>query len=367
MKKALVISGISWNSVYQRHQLNSNLLASYGFNVDFLEACKTSEVTAVKLFALLSRFVSNQFSRGSRKSYVNNKSNSVNIISSRFLPPGGMSTFINNFIFKFQLKKHLSKKYDLILIYVPSDHLKFIDFEDSLVVYDCVRAFRVWGGYHKKLYLNEEFLANNADVVICDSFYIKNEYFKGFTETVKPIQLLPPIEVSFSPSHHTGQIKNIGYFGSISEHIDIDIFSTLLDNGYIVHFWGQDSDSLLPEGVIQHGYIEEQNELLDSIVRHCDSLVIPYKNIADGVYPAKLGISLASRLPVFCSSFYDSNFLIKLLYVYSNVHELLELIDRFNVESYTEKQKFVDAFLDDNKFVEYDQKFRGICGANKST
>lgn len=367
MKKALVISGISWNSAYQRHQLNSNLLASYGFDVDFLEACKTSKVTAVKLFRVLLRLAGNRFSGGSSKSYVNNNSNNINVISSKFLPPGGWSTFINYFIFKFQLKKLLSKKYDLVLIYVPSDHFKFIDFKDSIVVYDCVRAFRVWGGYHKNLYLNEEYLTKKSDAVICDSFYIKNEYFKSFTESVKPIQLLPPIEVPFSPGRHTGRIKNIGYFGSISEHIDIDLFRTLLDNGYIVHFWGQDPDSLLPAGVIEHGYVAEQTELLDSIVSHCDSLVIPYKNIADGVYPAKLGISLASKLPVFCSSFYDSIFLKKLLYVYSNADNLLEVIEGFNVESYTNKQNFVDAFLDDNKFSEYDEKFRGICGATKST
>jgi hypothetical protein len=361
-KKALVISGIAWNATYQRHHLNSTILSELGYEVDFLQSCKSSKFSFGKIFDLVKK----KISRKNIDTVNNFIPKSINVISCKLLPPSGaVSLLINFIIFHLFLKPKLQKKYDTIIIYTPTDHVNFLaTFKAKKVIYDCVRAFSEWGGYHASLYKNERSLLDSATVVLCDSFYLKDVHLPSISHNIEVFQLIPPIEVNKQPNQSISpKIKTIGYFGSISDHIDIIVFNKLIANGYDVLFWGIDDLAILPNQVRKFGYIPDQNTLLSSLIKECDALIIPYNKPLNGVYPAKLSLSFCSGLPVFCSEFYDSLALSSLLYTYKSHDDLLKKLTIFNIKSHTKRNKKVDEFTLSLSIDNYKYKFKEIINA----
>lgn len=359
-KRALVISGVKWDATYQRHHLNTKILAKNGYKVDFLEGCKTSKMSLKKIIGLLGEKLRNFSVQKKDNSLVKNARSDINVFSLFFLPPGGFfSSQINGLLFNIFHFRKLATNYDLILIYTPSDHVKFLNVDDSYLIYDCVRAFSVWGGYHKSLYENEKLLFSKAHKVTCDSFYLKDIHLPELVEEGKISHLIPPLEVELTNYSYSlsNDIKVIGYFGSVSDHIDITIFDKLLESGYEIHFWGVDDEGLLPEKVVNHGYVSDQKELFAQLSLYCCALIIPYKYVLDGVYPAKLAISLATRLPVFSSKFYDSKKLSNMLYVYDNMEGLLKTLNGYNIEEHNNKIEEINLFVEGIDIDSYTSRF----------
>jgi len=365
-KRALVISGIAWDATYQRHQLNANILAELGYQVDFLQSCKTSRIGFSRIFYFLLLKFMKAFGYNKSCAMHNFKNSNVKVISSSLLPPGGKLNYLcNRFIFRFLLSHKLHKKYDLIFYYVPIDIVDFLERnEETLVIYDCVRAFSQWGGYHECLYKNEKKLVSYADHILCDSFYLKDIHLPSIANPNKVVQLIPPVEVKrndFIVEHE--RINKIGYFGSISDHIDLEVFFLLIEKGYEIYYWGGD-ESHLPVEVRRMGYEADQNVLLQQIVDTCDALIIPYKGKMNGVYPAKLSISLSSGLPVYCSSFYDSDKLLDIIYVYSSKNELLTMLSDFCPASHRTKQIATEDFLNRLDITSYTRVLKRFLGAS---
>ncbi|WP_338589234.1 hypothetical protein VXM60_13270 [Shewanella khirikhana] len=357
-KRALIISGVLWNAAYQRHHLNAHVLCDAGFEVDFIEGCKTSRFTLLKLFNHIFIKIKNTITRKAGNKLINNKNIRIRTLNSALLPPGGLLIgILNRVIFYFTIGKKLRNDYDVILVYVPTDHIKFIKVDNSLIVYDCVRAFSKWGGYHRALYKNEIDLLNIADKIMCDSYYLKNIHLPSMLDGIVVDHIMPPAEVPLrgaSPSVTT--INRIGYFGSISEHIDTNIFKSLINSGYEVFFWGLDDDNLLPDSVVNMGYVSGQEALLDSIIAECDAIIIPYIRELDGVFPAKLSLSLASGLPVFCSKFYDATLLSDMLYVYNDFNGLHKLLTQYSLQSHISKYHASKLFLEKSNLKVYKRK-----------
>ncbi|MDI3428899.1 hypothetical protein QLG02_00955 [Aeromonas sp. V90_14] len=365
-KRALFISGIAWNATYQRHQLNANILAELGYQVDFLQSCKTSRLGFSKIFYFLFLKLIKGFGFNKKCIMHNVKNSNIRVITSNFLPPGGkLNLLCNRLVFMLLLGRKLHRKYDVVFYYVPIDILRFLErSEDTLVIYDCVRAFSQWGGYDERLYENEKELVDSADHILCDSYYLKEIHLPSIANSKEIEQLIPPVEVKrkeFTTEYK--RINKVGYFGSISEHIDVEVFFSLIEQGYEIYYWGGD-ESLLPVEVNRMGYEADQNLLLQQIVDTCDALIIPYKGAMNGVYPAKLSISLSSGLPVYCSSFYDSNRLSDILYVYSSSNELLTMLSDFCPTSHQVKQIAADKFLNHLDITSYTRVLKRLLGAS---
>jgi hypothetical protein len=363
-KAALIVSGIEWNSTYQRHQLNAKLLSEFGYSVDFLQGCKTSPFS----FKSVYRFIRGKILH--TNSFVSNKlPNGLKLLNCPLMPPMGVLSFIlNYFIYKFFLRKKLCHFYDVVIYYVPIDlvHLH----ENNLytkVFYDCVRAFAAWGGYHSSLYKNERYLASSCNFILCDSYYINDIYLSKLSSDIPRLHLLPPLEVNtiaaLKNSHPT-IIKKLAYFGTISEHVDITIFQKLIDEGYEILFWGVDDYKLLPSSIINMGYISDQNLLHQSISSSCDAIIIPYCRELNGVYPAKLSLSLATGLPVFCSKFYDSLKLSDLIYVYKDFDDLLQIIHLYTPNQHQKRLPEIKLFLDSISIANYYYKFNSLITGN---
>ena len=363
-KKVLIVSGINWNSAYQRHQLNATLLANSGYEVDFLQDCSTSKPS---LENIKRRVLAKVFSRN-LSVHENQCPSNVNLISCKFLPPYGfISKLINRMIFKYYLTKKISNSYELAIVYTPSDHVMFLnELTKGRIIYDCVRAFSNWGGYHDSLYKNEEKLLSISKAVICDSFYLQQVHINEINPNVRVIQILPPIEAMvIDRKPIPTKIKRIGYFGSISDHIDIKAFEVLLQFGCEVCFWGVDNENLLPESVLNFGYVSDQSQLMKDISDNCDALIIPYNKPLNGVYPAKLAISLMSGLPIFCSRFYDALELKDMLYIYDDLDCLIKMIHQYSLEEhrvkYTKSLDFIELLAMDR----YKHRFFEVISESK--
>lgn len=350
-KKALIVSGVSWNETWQRHQTNASILAEFGYEVDYINGVKTSALTFKNI---ISKIKSKFGFRNKKTCIVNNKlDNNIKLIPSYFIPPTGkLSKLINCKIYNLLYKnKLLSNNYDLVIYYVPIDSYKEINKISHYRIYDCVRAFKLWGGYHNSLYDNEHAICESADEIMCDSYYIKEKYLSNYN--VK--QLIPYNEYKDNKVKRTNSsiIKRICYFGSVSNHIDVELLN-LLSEKYQVNIWGKIDSKIDMSGNIKyHGYISDQSELFEDIKRNSDMILIPYKGNMDGVFPAKLIASFALNIPVFTSEYYDSIRMSDLLYVYTDKDDLLKKIDGFKYDDFIiNDNKRESILLESSKYIE---------------
>ncbi|MCK9792121.1 hypothetical protein M1S95_23420, partial [Providencia rettgeri] len=116
----------------------------------------------------------------------------------------------------------------------------------------------------------------------------------------KVTQIITPIEALQIKPREINEIKSICYFGSISKHIDISLFEKILERNIDIYFWGVvDKDITLPNSIKIMGYESDQNILAKKILEKSDAIIIPYIGNMDGVFPAKLILSISMEIPIF--------------------------------------------------------------------
>lgn len=335
--------------------MNAKILAECGQKVDFLESCKTSPLSIKNIINFFRK----------KKDFKNIAMNPVpdgmRLIRSYLLPPQGyFSILFNLVLFNIFLKHRLAKEYSQIIYYVPIDLICiFSELARQNVVYDCVRAFSEWGGYHDSLYQNERYLLSKCRFVLCDSYYIKEVHLPSLNNNVVPYQLIPPLETKkrFGKSKlPLTKIKRVGYFGSISMHVDVSVFEVLVRAGYEVVFWGVDDTCRVPLSVKLMGYISNQETLLSSLLENCEALILPYIGNLNGVYPAKLPLCFATGLPTFSTVFYDAKKMGDMVYLYNNHSCLLQQLRDFDYAAHTLRQEVIVSYLNSNSMKTYREK-----------
>ena len=156
-------------------------------------------------------------------------------------------------------------------------------------------------------------------------------------------------------------ISDFGYFGTIDQHIDVEVFRILTDNGYRVHIWGK-IDKNPGTNCIYHGFQKDMSVLAKEILKYSNAIIIAYKGNMDGVIPAKIMQALSTMLPVFCSTFYDSQCLKNYLYLFQKPEELIELIKKFRYDKHREKTLEIEKYLEDKDESEQYDMFKKIIG-----
>lgn len=333
MKRALIISGVNWNSTWQRHQETAKLLAESGYQVDFLQGLKTSRISVKKLLNIILK--------NKCVEQENPKAEHVHIETAIQIPPMRVSRIINYILYKLFHNRIDCKHYDIVLSYVPVDINFFINKSESTFVYDVIRAFKVWGGYTNSLYSNEDELLNVADKIICDSFYLKDKYLSSYNVQ----HLITPLDKPILKHEKiVNKIKSIAYFGTVSSHVDTELLNCLGEK-YKVMVWGVLDSGLELENVEYMGYESDQTILMNDIVNNSDCIIIPYVGNMDGVFPAKLLMSLYSKLPIFSSSFYDTEKMNDMVYVYKNKEHLFQMIKDFEESQHNLKLIKINDFI----------------------
>ena len=354
-KKALMLAGIGWNDTWQRHQQIACALASNGYDVIFIERIPSSVIAVGKVIGRLRNVVASKNGANRQNHILDN----IKVLRFPFVPPGNIiSDFVNRKIVFSKVIPKISSEFDVVINYLPIKTTQFIyeSVKAEQLVYDCVRAFNIWGGYPKSLEQDELQLLNSANRILVDSFYLYDK-LKSAVDQSKLTQILPTVKKSdyiFCQRNEKkiDRVKSIAYFGSIDEHIDLDLLVMLANEGYKINLFGKiyiNDKFLNHDNIMFHGYFSDSEEMFKAILCSSDAIIIPYKGSMDGVIPAKMMQSLATVRPVFISSFYDANKLNEYLYVYKTRKELIGLIKSFDSsEFYSQKRPNIVSLIEDN-------------------
>lgn len=352
MKKILILSGINWNDTLQRHQRIAKFLANNNYQVYFIENIISSKFTIKKAWNKI-------FYKRSNINIQNEVFKNIKIYNKKFLNPHGIFKPYNHI----QVKKLLNEigiEFDVIINYLPIETTNYIlkKCKYRILIYDCVRDFQNWGGYPKNIQKYEKILLKEVNWILVDSYYLKNKIAQKSNKNI--IQILPTIDLQEYKIYKKiydrkiDKIKKLTYFGTIGEHIDIELLNYLTKYFKINIIGKIDSNIKISDKIKIYKFENNLTKLAEKIINISDALIIPYKGNMDGVIPAKLMQSLATGLPVFVSKFYDSISLNDKVYIFENKENLKEIIKKFNYEEFIQRKKiyenFIKANIEENSF-----------------
>ncbi|MEG1009486.1 MAG: hypothetical protein RSF67_06730 [Clostridia bacterium] len=336
-KKILILSGISWTDTIQRHQRIAKYLVKNGNEVIFVESIMSSKFSIKKLIEKISLYL--------KKIVIVKKlemtNTEANVYNAKVVNPHGIFVYYNHMKVKKLLKK-IGNNYDVIINYLPIETTDYIikNCTYKKLIYDCVRDFDNWGGYPKNLNIYEKKLLKESEVILTDSYYLKNKISNLLNYKEKVIQILPTLsqeEYDIYIKNYTKKffkINSLTYFGSVDKHIDIELLNKLA-NEYEINIIGKiESNLKISDRIKVYKFTSNLTELAKIISKISDAIIIPYIGNMDGVIPAKLIQSLATGLPVYISSFYDSKILKENLYTFENIEDLKNLINNFDESSF---------------------------------
>lgn len=167
-KRALILSGIPWNTTIQRHHNLAFLLDKIGYEVIFVEKIPSSKFTVKKL---IQRIIKNH---RINENSPNIDKDSITVINQRFINPlGGLFWIINKYRIK-QLIKKTGKEFDVVFNYLPVNTTLYIleEIIGNVIIYDCVRDFENWGGYLSNINKMETKIISISDIILVDSYYL---------------------------------------------------------------------------------------------------------------------------------------------------------------------------------------------------
>jgi hypothetical protein len=343
-KKALILSGIKWDTTTQRHHAIAYKLKDMGYEVYFVEGIVSSSFNFAKVIEKLKLKLS--FRRQPR---VVIPKNEIIIIKSSFINPHkGLFMIYNKFVIN-KLLNHIPNGFDIVVNYLPINTTELIIANISYrrLFYDCVRDFENWGGYPKGTKTIEDSLILKSEAVLVDSYYLFAKLRSNYPDKTI-VQILPMLKKGqntiLSKGKPPEKITEISYIGQIGAHIDVGILKILTERGYNVHHFGG-SSLKLDCNINNHGFFSDPRSLASEIITHSDALIIPYSGNMDGVIPAKIFECLSSNLPVFISDFYDSRLLSEMVYVYSDTKDLLSKIQKYEKQVQLKKNHFTKEYL----------------------
>ena len=337
MKKAIILSGVPWDTTLQRHHKIAGWLKKMGYEVIFLEAIPSSKITLKKIMQKLKTY-------HNHKNKIKNERN-VEVINAHLFPPSILFNGINCIKIKRILKK-IGYNYEIVVNYLPIYTTYYIinHLDYDTLIYDCDRDFSNWGVYPKSVKNYENYMHLKAKYIFTDSFYLTHKH--------KGIQILPSLSEKqyqvFKLNKRPCRIKSVLYFGQIDSHINLHILNKI-SKKYQLHLIGN-SNLDLNFDYVNHGFFSNKEELAKEIIK-CDAIIIPYIGNMDGVIPAKLIEALASNLPVFVNEFFDSRQLEEYCYVYTSEKELFYMLDNYNFNDKTKPEKLIIDNIEDNQYL----------------
>ena len=323
--KILIISGVPWTHTLQRHQKIALQLSSIG-EVTYLTGVKCRIPSIKEIYLTIKSKLKNIFSNKKITGHTTCITDKISLEKTFQFPD-------SNFFFRLSNKFFYKKsKYDIVITYLPHSIVENYINSDSFLIYDCVRDFHLWGGYPNYLKNFENSLVKRADDIWVDSFWLKNKISNYNPRSI--FQIFPTYSDTLikSISAHSclsnKKLKSLCYYGSINAKLDLQLLIELSSNYKITLIGPVDSTIEIPS-MINYLLPMEQEELFNKVLQY-DGVIIPYKGNMDGVIPAKTSELLNLPMPVFISSFFDSEKLSESWYVYDSKATLLKLLDNFD-------------------------------------
>lgn len=338
-----MLTGISWNDTFQRHQQFAIYLKRHGYQVVFVERIVSSKFSVSKLVSTL---------KSRKKVYgkaIRNGVEGISLANYHFLnPEDGIFKLVNIFKIKQLLNKY-GTDYDVVFNYLPINTTRMIidRLRYNHLVYDCVRNFEEFGGYRDDIIEEEKYIISKSEKVFTDSYFLTNKMRKLKSDVVQFLPITNSDWLKGCKPKKINSITEITYFGTVRDQdLDVGILKDLSLLGYNIHIWG----NVLTEvnfNFINHGFESDLEKLAREISTISDAIILPYRGKIDGIIPAKLVQSLCTKLPVFCTKFYDSAVLKDCLYLFDDTEQLNKMIENFDYSYFYEyKLNFIKKFVE---------------------
>jgi glycosyltransferase involved in cell wall biosynthesis len=307
----VLLSGIRWDFLWQRHQILATLFARAGYRTVFVETTGLTDprpdpATIRKVLARVSR----SFRGGKRKSKGTLEPN-LTVYGPLVLPPTHRAfRAANRRFFVPRVARDLGRltggERPVVIAYPPTQTtLDLVDaLEPRLLLYDCSENYEGFPGIPRDIGRTERELLKRADIVSCTSGFLLEK-----VRRLRPDAFLSGPGVDFEMfasvrgTSKPGDYRTVCFFGHLGEErVDFSILRSLAEAGFVVRLvsgLGRGAGDLvrLP-GVDYRG--EVPHARLPEALAGADALVIPYKinTLTRGISPAKVYEALATGLPV---------------------------------------------------------------------
>jgi glycosyltransferase involved in cell wall biosynthesis len=301
----VILSGVRWDFLWQRHQDLATLFSRAGYPTVFVE---TTGLANPHPNRETLRKVASRLSRAGGEG--SSAEEGLTVYSPLTAPPTyGVFRWLNRRFFVPRVVKDLGKNADPVVIAYPPTRttLEVISgLHPRLVLYDCSDDYAHFPGAPRDIAATERELLRRADLVSCTSTWLLEK-----VRAVRPDAFLSGPAVDYEhfailqniPPPSDGEVRTVCFFGSLSrERIDLCALRAIAEAGFEVRIVGGlrrvGRDLLELPGIDYRG--EVPHAKLPSALAGVDAFVLPYRvnGLTRGISPAKTYECLATGRPV---------------------------------------------------------------------
>jgi glycosyltransferase involved in cell wall biosynthesis len=302
----VVLAGVRWDFLWQRHQTLAALFARAGYSTVFVE---TTGLSNPRPNAASARTVLARLLRpGERRA---RPEENLSVYSPLALPPTSEAfRRANERFFIPRIAHDLREKLaapPILVAYLPTrTTLDIIPrLEPRLVVYDCADEYAAFPGAPRDIAATERELIRRADLVSCTSSHLLERVGRARPDAFLSgpgveYELFEPLADERKPG---GSVRTVCCFGNLDgERIDFDALEAVAAAGFELRLVGgvkgAPSRFLRSPGVDYVGEVAHRD--LPKALSGVDAFVLPYKanGLTRGISPAKTYECLATGRPV---------------------------------------------------------------------
>jgi glycosyltransferase involved in cell wall biosynthesis len=301
----VILSGVRWDFLWQRHHILATLFARAGYPTVFVE---TTGLASPRLDLATLRKVASRMQRAGAGQPAGEKG--LTVYSPLAAPPEGVIfRWLNRRFFAQRVVEGLEEiagSDPVVVAYLPTrttlDLISGLD--PRLVYYDCADDYAHFPGAPKDIAATERELLQRADIVSCTSTHLLEK-----VRSSRPDAFLsgPAVDYErFRVLQENGPgtgVRTACLFGHVSrERTDFSALRGIAGAGFEVRIVGDlgrlDKDVMGTPGIHYRGEVPHAE--LPAALAGVDAFVLPYKvnGLTRGIAPAKTYECLATGKPV---------------------------------------------------------------------
>ena len=307
VKPSVILLGIRWGWLWQRHQSLAVLFARAGYPTVFVE---TTGIANPSLDRATLGKVLDRIARSRHRGGKPSQEKGLTVYAPLAAPP----TFeifrrLNRKVFVPRMVRDLRQiagPEAIVLAYPPTQTTLDIlqGLNPRLTVYDCVDDYKLYSGVPKDLAETERELLRRVDLVSCTSTPLLEK-----VKPVRPDAMLNGPGVKFEAFHalsadRTGEeVNTVCYFGYIGRiEMDFSILKAVVRAGYTLRLIGDRGKA--EKGLFEMPGVDYRGEVphkeLPAAIKGVDAFIIPYRldELSRNISPSKTYECLATGKPV---------------------------------------------------------------------
>ncbi|MDQ4064167.1 MAG: glycosyltransferase [Actinomycetota bacterium] len=314
----VILSGIRWDFLWQRHQILAILFARAGYPTVFVETTGLRNPypdpgTIRKVLRRLQAYKGHKASRGETSDGKTPDGMPPNLIvySPLVAPPTwGVFRCVNRRLLLPRVARdlrRLTRGVSPVMIAYPPTRTTLDLLSESkprLAVYDCSENYEGFPGIPSDIRRTERELLERVDLVSCTSAFLLEK-----VHHTRPDAFLSGPGVAYEHfaalqgARSGGLVRTVCFFGHLSEErVDFSIVKGLAERGFEVRLVG--GLGRVEEGLLTWPGVDYWGEVshadLPAALTGTDAFIIPYRinALTRGISPAKIYECLATGIPI---------------------------------------------------------------------